>query len=97
MVPTVNRYFYIPSSDIDLSAPVVIPANLFTDDSGNPINLFPVLGMNSYNNLFINGILQEGNTYSLNPIALNFNPQGSIIYAGSPIILEIVQFFALIS
>jgi hypothetical protein len=97
IIPSVNRYFYIPSSDLDLSAPVAIPANLFTDDAGNLIAAFPSLGTNSYNNLYINGILQEGNAYSVNQIALTFNPQGNIIYAGSPIILEIMQFTALVS
>jgi hypothetical protein len=97
IIPKVNRYFYIPSSDLVLSAPVTIPANLFTDDAGNLITVFPSLGTNSYNNLFINGILQEGNVYSVNPIALDFNPQGNIIYAGSPIIVDIMQFFALVS
>jgi hypothetical protein len=97
IIPSVNRYFYIPSSDLVLSAPVAIPANLFTDDTGNSITVFPSISTNSYNNLFINGILQEGNAYNVNPIALNFNPQDNIIYAGSPIILEILQFFALVS
>jgi hypothetical protein len=97
IIPSVNRYFFIPSSDLVLSAPVAIPAILFTDDDGNLITVFPSLSINSYNNLFINGILQEGNAYNVNPIALNFNPQDNIIYAGSPIILEIMQFFALVS
>jgi hypothetical protein len=96
IIPEVNRFYYIPSSDLILSALVAIPANLFTDDAGNAIAVFPSLGSNSYTNLFINGILQEGNVYSIVPIALNFTPQGNIIYAGSPIILEILQFFALI-
>jgi hypothetical protein len=97
IIPTVNRFYYIPSSDLILSALVAIPANLFTDDAGNSITVFPSLGSNSYTNLFINGILQEGSAYSITPIALNFNPQDGIIYAGTPIILEILQFFALIS
>jgi hypothetical protein len=97
IIPAVNRFYYIPSSDLVLSASVAIPANLFTDDAGNSIAVFPSLGTNSYSNLFINGILQEGSTYSIDPIAMNFNPQDSIIYAGSSIILEIIQFFALVS
>ncbi|SFE25044.1 Collagen triple helix repeat-containing protein [Paenibacillus algorifonticola] len=97
IIPSVNRYFYTPSSDLVLSVPVAIPANLFTDDANNLIALFPTLGINSYSNLFINGILQEGGMYSVSTGALNFNPQGGIIYGGTPIILEIMQFFALVS
>jgi hypothetical protein len=97
IIPAVNRYFYFPSSDLILSTLQAIPVNLFTDDAGNAITVFPSLGTNSYSNLYINGILQEGSAYSINPIALNFNPQDSIIYAGSSLILEIIQFFALVS
>ncbi|MGO4275751.1 DUF4183 domain-containing protein, partial [Paenibacillus sp. TAF58] len=87
IIPTVSRFFYFPISDLVLFAPVTIPANLFTDDDGISIISFPILGINSCNCLFINGILQEGSIYSLNPIALTFSPQDNIIYAGSPIIL----------
>lgn len=95
--PTVDRFFYIPISDLILSALVSIPANLFTNDNGKSIISFPSMGINSYDNLFINGILQESGAYDVNPNALNFHPQNNIIYAGSPIILNVMQFITLVS
>jgi hypothetical protein len=97
IIPMVNRYYYITSSDLVVSGPVAISANLFTDDAGNLITNFSGLGPNSYNNLFINGILQEGNAYSVSPNTLTLNLQGNTVYSGTPITLETIQFFALVS
>jgi hypothetical protein len=97
IIPMVNRYYYITSSDLVVSGPVAISATLFTDDAGNLITDFSGLGPNSYNNLFINGILQEGNAYSLSPNTLTLNLQGNTVYSGTPITLETIQFFALVS
>jgi hypothetical protein len=97
IIPMVNRYYYITSSDLVVSGPVAISANLFTDDAGNLITDFSGLGPNSYNNLFINGILQEGNAYSVSPNTLTLNLQGNTVYSGTPITLETIQFFALVS
>ncbi|MEZ2661219.1 DUF4183 domain-containing protein [Aneurinibacillus aneurinilyticus] len=71
-----------------------MPATEFTDDSGVPASEFTNFGQSSYSNLYINGILQEGSVYSVNPIALAINPNGSTIFAGEPIILEIVKLSA---
>ncbi|MCR8940282.1 DUF4183 domain-containing protein [Brevibacillus laterosporus] len=92
ILPTVNRYFFIASSDIKLTIPVVIPATQFTNDLGNLITEFIGLGQNSYNNLYINGILQEGSLYVISANALTINPKGNTIFLGSPIVVEIVQF-----
>nr|WP_267893114.1 DUF4183 domain-containing protein [Brevibacillus laterosporus] len=67
-------------------------ATQFTNDLGNLSTGFIGLGQNSYNNLYINGILQEGSLYVVNPNALIINPKGSTIFLGSPIIVEIVHF-----
>lgn len=94
IIPVVNRYLNTASQDMDLSAPVAIPAQLFTDDAGNSIAQFAGLGPNSYHNLFINGMLQEGNAYNVSPTTLTLNSQtGATIYSGTPMILEVVQFF----
>ncbi|WP_412674832.1 DUF4183 domain-containing protein [Aneurinibacillus thermoaerophilus] len=92
IIPTVQRYFYITNSDIQ--APEVISATQFTNDNGGPISEFTNLGQNSYSNLYINGILQEGSLYSVSTSALTINPDGSTIFSGTSIILEIVQFSA---
>ncbi|MFC5648653.1 DUF4183 domain-containing protein [Paenibacillus solisilvae] len=97
IIPVVNRYIYILSSDLVLTSPAAFSANLFIDDAGNIISVFSGLGPNSFNNLFINGILQEGNVYSISPNTLTLNPQGSTIYSGTPITLETIQFIAQVS
>ncbi|GIP22810.1 hypothetical protein J22TS3_30850 [Paenibacillus sp. J22TS3] len=71
--------------------PVTIPANQFTNDTGTPVEGFAGLGPDSYYNLYINGILQPGYLYSVNPAALDLSAQDSTIYAGTPFVLEIVQ------
>ncbi|ERI10661.1 DUF4183 domain-containing protein [Aneurinibacillus aneurinilyticus] len=91
-MPAVQRYFYIVGTDIE--APEVIPATQFTGDSRGPVSEFTNLGQSSYSNLYVNGILQESGIYSVSSNALTINPNGGIIFAGEPIILEIVQFSA---
>jgi hypothetical protein len=86
---TVERYFYIANSDIAL--PAIIPANQFTNDEGQPIAEFPVLDQNSFANLYINGMMQAGGSYSISSIALSINDVDETIFAGTPIILETVQ------
>ena len=92
IIPTANRYFYFPPSDLDLSSSVTIPAGDFTDDDGNSITQFSGLGANSFNNLFINGLMQPGNSHSISPTMLFFPAQSGIIFAGTPIIIETVEF-----
>ncbi|WP_315115558.1 DNRLRE domain-containing protein [uncultured Clostridium sp.] len=97
IIPLANRYYYIVESDLSSPDPINIPANLFINDSGNLTNLFVGLGPNSYNNLFINGILQIGKIYSVSPNILTLDTEGTTIYKGTTIILEIIQFSASIS
>ncbi|WP_407637510.1 DUF4183 domain-containing protein [Cohnella kolymensis] len=87
----------MPSSDLVSTSSVSLPANLFIDDSGNIISVFSGLGPNGLNNLFINGILQQGNAYSVSPDTLTLNLEGSTIYSGTPITLETIQFIAQVS
>lgn len=92
--PTTNRYFYQPETDLDLTMSVTIPASFFTNDSGTPVADFSALDPNSFNNLYINGILQAGNSYDVNSTSLLFPAQSITIYAGTPIVLEVVQLTA---
>ncbi|ANA79087.1 DUF4183 domain-containing protein [Paenibacillus glucanolyticus] len=92
--PATNRYFYQPETDLDLTMSVTIPASFFTNDLGAPVADFSALDPNSFNNLYINGILQPGNSYDVNPTSLLFPAQSTIIYAGTPIVLEAVQLTA---
>ncbi|GGA00556.1 hypothetical protein GCM10008018_53580 [Paenibacillus marchantiophytorum] len=92
IVPSAQRYFYTIISDTQ--SLVTIPANEFTNDEGRFISAFIEVGQNSYSNLYINGMLQEGSLYSLNTNALTISANNQTIFSGTPIILEIIQFFA---
>ncbi|TCM97809.1 uncharacterized protein DUF4183 [Paenibacillus sp. BK033] len=89
-----NRYFFSPDTDLDLSLSTAIPANQFTNDDGAVTSEFTGVGPNSFNNLYINGIIQPGGSYDVSYAELYFPPQSSIIFAGTPIVLETVQFMA---
>ncbi|WP_218831027.1 DUF4183 domain-containing protein [Paenibacillus sp. XY044] len=94
VLPTAARYFYEPETDLDLTESAEIAANQFTNDEGEAVADFTTLGPNSFSNLYINGILQPGNSYSVNPSRLYFPSQSTTLYAGTPIILETVQLTA---
>ncbi|WP_425341294.1 DUF4183 domain-containing protein [Brevibacillus borstelensis] len=70
----------------------MISASQFVNDDGSTVVHFPVLQKNSYLNLFINGIIQEGKSYVVEPNALTINAQGGAIYARTPITIEVVRF-----
>lgn len=90
IIPTANRYFYFPDTDLDLSASVIIPATSFTNDDGGSIIEFAGIGLNSFNNLYINGIVQQGNSYVVSAESLFFSSQDGVIFAGTPITIEII-------
>ncbi|MEK4074955.1 DUF4183 domain-containing protein [Paenibacillus sp. FSL M7-0656] len=90
IIPTANRYFYFPDTDLDLSASVIIPATEFTNDDGGSITEFAGVGLTSFNNLYINGIVQPGNSYSVSAERLFFSSQNGVIFAGTPITIEII-------
>ncbi|WP_336758924.1 DUF4183 domain-containing protein [Paenibacillus sp. USHLN196] len=90
IIPTVNRYFYFPDTDLDLSTSVIIPATAFTNDDGGSITEFAGVGITSFNNLYINGIVQPGNSYNVSAEGLFFPPQNGVIFAGTPITIEII-------
>lgn len=97
VLPTANRYFYEPVSDLDLTFSATIPANQFMNDAGVPVADLTALGPNSFHNLYINGILQPGSAYKINSSNLFFPPQSSTIYAGTPIVIETVQLLATVT
>ncbi|MFC5649552.1 DUF4183 domain-containing protein [Paenibacillus solisilvae] len=92
ILPIAQRYFYLATSDIQ--SLVTIPAQEFMNDEGTLITAFTTNGPNSYSNLYINGILQEGSLYDLNESALTIHVNNQTIFSGTPIILESIQFFA---
>ncbi|MGA3600767.1 MULTISPECIES: DUF4183 domain-containing protein [Lysinibacillus] len=92
IIPTINRYFYIVTEDIDLTNGATLPANLFTDDNGDPVTEFKLFNPNGYVNLYINAVMQEGGAYKVTPDSLTLNPFNATIFAGTPIIIESLGF-----
>ncbi|MFJ7731664.1 DUF4183 domain-containing protein [Lysinibacillus sp. NPDC097231] len=92
IIPKINRYFYIVTKDIDLTNGATLPANLFTDDNGDPVTEFTLFNPNGYVNLYINAVMQEGGAYKVAPDSLTLKPFNTIIFAGTPIIIESLGF-----
>lgn len=92
VVPTINRYFYIPTENIDLTSGATIPVNLFLDDNGNSVPEFTLFNPNGYTNLYINAVMQEGGLYTVSTDSLTINPSNGAIFSGTPIIIESLGF-----
>lgn len=92
IIPTVNRYFYIATSDINLTNGVTLAASQFWDDDGNPVTEFKIFNPNGYVNLYINAVMQEGGIYNITSTSLTLSPDNSTIYRGTPIIIESLGF-----
>jgi hypothetical protein len=89
------KYFYIPNSDVTIADTLLIPANEFTGDDAAAVSEFQLAGPNSYTNLYVNGIVQRASTYRLSANLLAIDSPGETLYAGTPIIVEIVQLLVL--
>ncbi|MFJ7971847.1 DUF4183 domain-containing protein [Psychrobacillus sp. NPDC096389] len=92
IIPTINRYFYIATSNINLTNGATIPANLFWNDNSDTVIEFNIYNPNGYANLYINAVLQEGGMYTVTSDSLTITPNVATIYAGTPIIIESVGF-----
>lgn len=90
--PIINRFFYESKLDLHLTIPHIIYVNEFTNDAGNSTPSFPCLSQNGYVNLYINGVLQAGNAYSIKKDKLIIQDIGGTIYEGTPIIIEMVKY-----
>nr|WP_283571200.1 DUF4183 domain-containing protein [Paenibacillus brevis] len=86
VIPSSSRYFYIADESMD--GTVILSARRFTDDAGAAITHFPEETSNSYNHLFINGMLQEGRLFTTNGQTLTLNLGNDTVWAGTPVILE---------
>ncbi|WP_366290640.1 DUF4183 domain-containing protein [Paenibacillus sp. AN1007] len=96
IIPTSDRYFYFPDTDLDLSNSLTVAAAEFVNDEGGSISQFAGIGMTSYYNLYINGIVQPGNSYVLTADGLFIPSQIGVLFAETPVIIEIVQLTAVI-
>lgn len=99
VAPEVSRFFYELDKNIGKSTILRINAEDFLDDSGNRINFLPALNMmNSYFNVYINGILQMDDIFSyisgeqgIGNLLISI-PDGTEMELGTPIILEVINF-----
>ncbi|MFJ7953531.1 DUF4183 domain-containing protein [Lysinibacillus sp. NPDC096418] len=62
----------------------------FYDDSGTAATAFPIV-VNGYYNFYINGVLQEGDSYTISATELTFNGVTGTITAGTPLVVEAVE------
>lgn len=92
IIPTNNRYFYIATSNIDLTNGATLPANLFWDDNSDPVREFNIFKPNGYVNLYINAVMQEGGMYTVTSDSLTITANDAMIYARTPIIIESLGF-----
>lgn len=92
IIPTINRYFYVVSTPINLTNGATLPATLFSNDDGNLITAFNISNPNGYVNLYVNAMMQEGGIYTVTPSSLTLNPTNGNISVGTAIIIESVGF-----
>ncbi|WP_230199392.1 DUF4183 domain-containing protein [Bacillus ndiopicus] len=67
-----------------------IPVGNFLDDSGSAATAFPIV-VNGYYNFYINGVLQESDSYTVSATELTFNGVTGTIGAGTPLVIEAVE------
>lgn len=87
---TSTRFFDVLAASLAVTDGTTIPASAFLNDSGNAATAFPVV-TNGYYNLYINGVLQEGGSYTVSASELTFNGVTGTISAGTPLIVEAVE------
>ncbi|MCM3145008.1 DUF4183 domain-containing protein [Brevibacillus sp. MER 51] len=68
-------------------ATFAIAATAFTTDAGAAATAFP--GSFAFYNLYINGVLQAGNTSTITATAITI-PDGDVENGGTPIVVEFV-------
>lgn len=88
---TSTRFFNILAAPLVVADGTTVLATAFLDDSGTAAANFPVV-TNGYYNLYINGVLQEGDSYAITATELTFNTVTGTISAGTPVVVEAVEF-----
>lgn len=94
IIPTVKRYFHVLNANIHLTNGATIPADLFYNDDGSPTIEFMNFSPNGYANLYVNALMQKFGMYKVSTNILTISPANAIIYARTPIIIEVLAFSA---
>jgi len=87
---TSTKFFNILAANLAVTDGTTIAATAFLNDSGNAATAFPVV-TNGYYNFYINGVLQEGGSYTVSATELTFNDVTGTLTAGTPLVIEAVE------
>ncbi|QGQ96166.1 DUF4183 domain-containing protein [Paenibacillus psychroresistens] len=90
-----TRFFNVLAAPLVVADGTEILATAFLTDTGVPATAFPVV-TNGYYNFYINGVLQEGGSYSITATELTFNTVTGTLSAGTPLIVEAVELTTII-
>ncbi|KPH71107.1 MULTISPECIES: DUF4183 domain-containing protein [Bacillaceae] len=102
ITPTDTRFFHVTSGEISAGDDLVIDAaEFFADDGSAVIELPELIPGNSYYNVYVNGVLQMDGISVYTPgttgtgnLTITVPAVGGPIIAGSPIVLEILNYSA---
>ncbi|KNH15210.1 MULTISPECIES: DUF4183 domain-containing protein [Priestia] len=87
VAPTPARFTTFVTAPMVAGGVTSIPAGSFIDDVGATITVLPDVTANSYANIYINGVMQPTNVYTLSTTALNID---DTVTVGAPVIVEFV-------
>jgi Domain of unknown function (DUF4183) len=90
-----TRFFNVLTAPLGVTDGTTIDAVDFLDDSGVAATAFPIV-TNGYYNFYINGVLQEGDLFSISATELTFNTVTGSISAGTPLIVEAVELLTVV-
>jgi hypothetical protein len=87
---TSDRFFNVLAAPLTITPASTLAATTFLDDTGTAATAFPVV-VNGYYNFYINGVMQEGGTYTISATEITFNGVTATITAGTPLVVEAVE------
>ncbi len=93
--PVITRYFYTLNETDVVGGTLTITADKFLDDAGNAVvgNLTTITPDNGYYLLFINGVLQQSDLYTVDEGGADVEiTDADTIPADAPIVLVVTNF-----
>lgn len=91
---TSTRFFNVLAAPLVVVDGTTVAATAFLNDSGIASTAFPVV-TNGYYNFYINGVLQQGDSYTISATELTLNTVTGNISAGTPLVIEAVELVTL--
>lgn len=87
---TSTRFFNVLETTLAVVDGTTVAATDFLDDSGTAATAFPVV-TNGYYNLYLNGVLQQRDVFTIDATELTLNSITGNISAGTPLVIEAVE------